>query len=151
MLTNFTALINKIDCDYGTDQQLKFIDEYNMSLEERISIYEKIRDNQEDILNQLESQINNSGYDFENRLSIWRRDVQLTLRCLAASVLFNDLDRLKNGFLIWHQTIVRANHVTNISSLTYETLKVVLENHLTSKEIKLVIPALNSAQSVLGF
>ena len=152
MLTNMTNLANKIDGNYATDQELNFIDEYFEASIKRINVYEKIRDNEEKILNQLESEINNSFSKnlLRNYSSIWRRDVKLILQKMAVAILFNDLERLRNGVLIWHQTISKANNVINISNITYQSLKIVIKNYLTSEEIKLFMPALDLTESIFS-
>ena len=149
MLTQSKFLSKKADGKYATNQELNFLDEYSKSLIQRINIYEKIRDNEQQILDQLESELNSSFNELQNYSSICKRDVKLILQIMAASILFNDLEHLRNGVLIWHKTLSKATHVIKISKITYKCLRVVIKDYLTSEEIKLFMPALNLTESIL--
>ena len=89
--------------------------------------------------------------DSQDLSSVWRRDVGIILRCSAAAMLINDLDRLREGLLLWHRTIVNANKTLPISQETYDVLSESIKQYLSPEEAELMMPALQLDQSVLSY
>ena len=156
MLKQLSHLNIEADGRYATDQELQFLKNYLQSVDQRISAYEKIRDAEEEIIDQTKAQMDSQNPNLFNRdsrdlSSIWRRDVSIVLRYSAAAMLINDLDRLREGLLLWHRTIVNANKTLNISLATYDLLLESIKQHLTTEEAELITPVLQLDQSILSY
>ena len=155
MLKQLSHLSVEADGRYATDQELQFLKNYLQSLDQRISAYEKIRDAEEDIMERTKAQIDSQNpnlfsRDSQDLSSVWRRDVGIILRCSAAAMLINDLDRLREGLLLWHRTIVNANKTLPISQITYYVIPEIIQQHLTAEEAELMMPVLQLDQSILS-
>ncbi len=156
MLKQLINLNIEADGRYATDQELQFLKNFLQSLDERISAYEKIRDAEEEIMDQTKAQIDAQNPNLFNRdsqdlSSVWRRDVGIVLRYSAAAMLINDLDRLREGLLLWHRTIVNANKTLPISQITYDVIPEIIQQHLTAEEAELMMPVMQLDQSVLSY
>ena len=65
-------------------------------------------------------------------------------------MLFNDLDRLRDGLLLWQRTIVHAIKQEDASTLTWKAMPEILREHLTLEEADLMMPALHLDQALLN-
>ncbi len=154
MLSQLKRLSIEADGCYATKEELTFLNSYFDSVRQRISAYEKIRDAEEVIMDQTEARLkavdpqvfHNGTQDCSE---ICRRDRKNTLRHSAAAMLFNDLDRLRDGLLVWQGTIVRAIEGEYASTLTWQEMPEVLREHLTAEEADLMMPALHMNQALL--
>ena len=102
MLTQLSKLSLDADGRYASDSELQFMENYLNSTELRISAYEKIRDNEEQIIEDWETERNNMKEPFfenggEYVKSMSHRDITIILRCSATAMLINDLDKLRDG------------------------------------------------------
>lgn len=157
MLQQLTRLSIDTDGRYATDSELKFLEDYLESAETRISAYEKIRDSEEKWIHHLKMRIRalnpqqvlfqRGKYDMTG---IWERDMRMLMYCTTAAMLINDLDRLREGTLIWHQTITKAQKVQQITRETFGILVEIIGQYLTPEEAKCIIPGLQLDQAVLG-
>ncbi len=155
MLNQLTKLSIEADGRYATDKELEFIKNYLRSVDLRLSSYEKIRDEEEKILDRTKKKMDMQNPNLftkgsKNLSSIWRRDVMIILRCSVAAMLVNDLDWLRDSLLLWHRTIVNANKTQNISQATYNVMPEVLQEFLTVEELALVLPVLQLNQSIIS-
>ena len=155
MLKQLSQLNIEADGRYATDQELQFLKNYLQSVEQRISAYEKIRDAEEEIMDQTKAQIDAQNPNLFNRdsqdlSSVWRRDVGIILRSSATAMLINDLDRLREGLLLWQRTIVNANKTLPISQATYDVLSEIIKQFLSAEEAELMMPVLQLDQSILS-
>ncbi len=155
MLKQLSHLSVEADGRYATDQELQFLKNYLQSLDQRISSYEKIRDAEEDIMDRTKAQIDSQNpnlfsRDSQDLSSVWRRDVGIILRCSAAAMLINDLDRLREGLLLWQRTIVNANKTLHISQVTYDVIPEIIKQYLSAEEAELMMPVLQLDQSILS-
>ena len=156
MLKQLYHLNVEADGRYATDQELQFLKNFLQSVEQRMSAYEKIRDAEEEIMDRTKAQIDAKNPNLFNRYSqdlssIWRRDVGIILRYSAAAMLINDLDRLREGLLLWHRTIVNANKTLPISQATYDVISEIIKQFLTAEEAELMMPVLQLDQSILSY
>ena len=155
MLNQLTRLSQEADGRYATDQELQFLQDYLSSVELRTNAYIKISDQSEPILDKVKAKLDAANSKLFARGSrdlsdIWRRDVAIVLRCSIAAMLLNDLDWLRDSFLLWHRTIVNANRTPHISKATYSVMPEVMKEYLNDEEIKLILPILQLNQSVLN-
>jgi hypothetical protein len=78
------------------------------------------------------------------------RDMTMVLRCSAAAMLFDDLDRLREGVLLWYETIVRSFGYKHFSIVTYKIIQDAVRSHLSPEEAALIMPALQLNHSFLS-
>ena len=156
MLTQLSKLSLDADGRYASDSELQFMENYLNSTELRISAYEKIRYNEEQIIEDWETERNNMKEPFfenggEYVKSMSHRDITIILRCSATAMLINDLDKLRDGMLIWVQTVFRACGMNECSTNIYRILQEIVPRYLSPEETQLILPTLQLNQTVFSF
>jgi hypothetical protein len=154
MFKQLTRLSIDADGRYATDDELKFLDDYLATVETRVSTYETIRENEEQIIYRWEAAkrgIKQDVFHMGDRdvSEICRRDMTNIFRCSATAILFNDLDRLREGLLIWYQTIVRAFKYDKYTNITYAVIQETIKEFLKPEEVELMLPALKLNHTIL--
>lgn len=154
MLSQLKNLRIEADGRYATEQELAFLKAYLGSIHQRMSTYEKVRDAEEVIMDQVEENLKSIDPQIfqkgtEDCSKICRRDRKNTLRHSAAAMLFDDVDRLREGLLIWQGTIVRAIKSEEASELTWQEMPKAMEEHLSSEECGLMRPSLQLTRTLL--
>jgi hypothetical protein len=155
MLNQLTRLSVDADGRYATAEELQFLKDYLASTESRISAYEKIRDAEDEIMDQLEAEARTKNPHVfmkgsEDMTPVCRRDRKHLLKCAAAAMLIDDLDRLRDGLLMWQRTIIHAMKDEQASQLICRLLPNVIKQHLTPEEEAIMMPALRLNQALLG-
>jgi hypothetical protein len=155
MFKQLTRLSIDADGRYATDAELQFLQDYLDSVEERVTVYEKLRENEEKIIYRWEAAkrgIKEDVFHMGERdvTEICRRDMTNVFRCSATAILFNDLDRLREGLLIWYQTIVRAYNYTQYAKVSYLIIQETIKEFLTEAEASLFMPALKLNHTILS-
>ncbi len=157
MLQELSRLSIETDGRYATDDELDFLEAYFESVEVRLSAYEKIRDSEEKWIHHLKMRmraLNPQAIIFKrgdkDLTGIWERDMRMLMHHTTAAMLINDLDRLREGTLIWHQTITKAQKVQQITRVTFGLLIEIIDQYLTPEETKCILSALQLDQAVLG-
>lgn len=156
MLSQFSKLSLDTDGRYATDSELKFIEDYLESIDMRIQTYERIKVNEEAILQEVEAKMhelnqNNCLYKMdEHGKEICRRDRKNAVKYSNAAMLVDDLDRLRDGLLIWLKTIVRAVGYERFVRNHYPIIQEVIKQYLTPEEAKFILPALQLDCTILG-
>ncbi|MGF1602016.1 MAG: allophycocyanin [Thermosynechococcaceae cyanobacterium] len=140
---------------FATEAELQFLKDYLASVAHRISAYEKIRDQEEKIMDQVEEKAcaQNPRVFYkgtQDRSDICRRDRKYLLKSMAAAMLISDLDRLRDGMLLWQRTLVKAFQNDQASQVTYQVMPKVMEQQLTPAEMKQIMPALQLSQALLS-
>lgn len=156
MLQELDRLSIEADGRYAQDGELEFLDDYLDSTELRIRTFEKIRDQEDKIIHHLYMRVRGVNPQSvilqrgkKDLTGIWTRDMKHILRLSAAAMLVDDLDRLREGFLIWHQTINKAQKVQHITKVSCDILIEIMGQYLTPEETALITPALRLDQAVL--
>lgn len=147
MLTQLTRLSTEADGRYAKLEEMQFLKSYFQSLDQRMSAYAKIRNSEVEIIDQVEAKMRtidpnlfiNAAGDFTQT---WRKDIVQLLRYAAAALLFNDPDRLKEGLLLWHTTIVKSYKFDRTCKTTFEVMPGVIKQYLTTEEAALFCPLL---------
>jgi hypothetical protein len=156
MLTQLARLSLEFDSRYASDRDLQFIQDYLESVDLRIRTYEKIRDREAEILPEVEAKmrtLNQNNQLFvmgDHEIEICRRDRKNAVRYSSAAMLIDDLDRLREGILIWVQTIVRAIGWKRYVQNHYPVIQEVIKQYLTPEEADLIMPALQLDHTILG-
>lgn len=155
MLTQLKRLSIEADGRYASAQELKFADDYFQSLPLRLSAYQKLREDADDILDETEKRMRakdskifmGPAGDFTE---IWRRDTVRLIRYTAAALLFNDRDRLNEGLLIWHSTIAKSFKFDRTCKMCFQVMPEVAKQYLSPEEAALLTPLLSLNGIVLG-
>lgn len=155
MLSQLARLSVEADGRYATSEELQFLTDYIESLEPRISAYQKIQAAETEILDRVEAKMQDAN---PNVFYKGNRDVKATcqrdrihvLRKSAATILSSDLDRQRESFLLWYQTIIRAFQDEKAAGICYQIMQEVVKQYLTSEEAAMVSPILGLNQVILG-
>ncbi|AFY76285.1 MAG: allophycocyanin [Hydrococcus sp. C42_A2020_068] len=155
MLKQLARLSVDVEGRYATDKELQFLEAYLESVKDRLSAYEKIRDNEEQIIHRWEAQKrsrNENLFELNGKdiTEICRRDMTNMLRCSATFMLFDDLDRLQDGLLLWYKTIVKSFGYTKYAQINYLLIQDVIKLYLSAEEAALMLPVLQLDRAVLG-
>ena len=141
---------------YAQPEELEFVEDYLLSAEVRISAYQKIRDKENEILEKISSQMQEidphifsiNDCDFT---SVCLRDTKLVIRCSAIAMLLNDLNRLREGLLLWQKTIINAIDHQHHTKIAHQIIPQAIEQFLTPEEFKLMMPFLALNQTILVY
>lgn len=155
MLKPLARLSVETDGRYATDAELQFLEDYFVTLEKRITTYEKVRAAENKIIEKVEQQkreIDPGLFKLNGRdiTEVCRRDMIDLLRCTAATMLLNDLDYLRDNMLIWYRTIVRAYQYDRHDEVIYKLLEKNTKAYLTPEEAKLISPALQLDHTLMS-
>lgn len=159
MLTQLDRLSIEADGRYASDRELQFLNDYFQSLDTRISVYEKIRDAEAEIFEQVESEKKTRNQEQNDRLfylgsedrsDTCLRDMKGILRRCAATMLINDIDQMREAVLLWYQTIVCAFSYERDTEIMYRFLDKAVKEYLTPEEAELVKPFLQLNCTILG-
>jgi hypothetical protein len=154
MLTQLSRLSTEADGRYATAEELQFLKDYLMTTEKRVQVYQKVRDQEALLIQELQDQVRLAGGNLykgsQDVSSLFRRDQKHILRTVSAATLFNDLDFLREGLLLWHRTIVRAFCVQQPAQIACQIWPHVLLKYLSSDEYQLASPAIGLVSAILG-
>ncbi len=155
MLTQLQRLSIEVDGRYATDAELQFMDPLQASWELRLSAYRKLQAAEPTIIQEVEAKLKamdpqllmRGVEDFSTK---WKADTVRTLRIVAMAMLIDDEDRLKDRFLYWFQTLMRAFKTQRSCDTTYQLLQDAIKRHLTPAEAKLILPFLELTRTMLS-
>ncbi len=158
MLKQLSSLMIEADGRYATERELQFLKDYLQSVDQRISTYEKVRDAADIIISEIEAEKNLRNQTeqeklfymgSEDRSQTCLRDMKGILRCSAAAMLVDDLERMRQAVLLWYYTIVRAFSYQKDAEIMYRLLEKLVEKHLTEEEAELMKPILQLNYTIL--
>jgi len=155
MLSQMQRLIAKLDGRYATDAELQFMQDYLTSYDLRLSAYIKLQNAESMILQQVYTRLQRSHGKLlrngnEDMSAKWKRDTMRVLRYSAIAMLLNDPDALRERFLYWFQTIMKAFGVQESCAVTYQIMQEVVREYLTPAEATLVCSILELNRIALG-
>jgi hypothetical protein len=156
MLKQISRVSVAADGRYATATELQFLKDYFQTVEGRVAVYEKIREAEEEIVDRVEKKMRQLNPKIfmkgtQDVSALFRRDTRIVLRGAAVATLFDDLDRLRDGLLLWHRTIIKAIGVEDITQLTHQVLPEVIKELVNADELALIMPALQLNYSVLTY
>lgn len=154
MLTQFVQLSIDSDGRYANDSELKFLEDYFETVETRINTYEKIRDAADEIIPRMEvekKKANPNAFQIAGQDATERcqSDLRRGLRYAANTVLFSDLNYLRENPLLWFRSIVQSFGLSQDVDETYKLLPEVVKDYLESEEMDLCSPVFRAYRSVL--
>jgi Phycobilisome protein len=152
MLSQLQRFSFEIDGRYATDVELQFLTDYIQSFTLRVQTYQKLQAIESVVVQQvymkmkaIDAKLFDSGN--EDISAKWKRDTLRTLRYSATAMLVNDPEILRERFLLWFQTIMRAQHSCDV---TYKVMQEVIQQHLTPMQASLFCPILELNRRTLG-
>lgn len=154
MLTQFARLSIDSDGRYASDSELQFLEDYFDTVETRINTYEKIRDTAEEIIPRMEVEKKKmdptlfqlAGKDVTERC---QSDLHRGLRYVATTVLFSDLNYLRENPLLWYRSIVHSFGFAREMDATYKLFPEVAKDYLSEEELDLALPVFQAYRSIL--
>lgn len=155
MLTQLSRLSVEADGRYATAFELQFLKDYFASVETRLSAYEKMRDAEQEILPRMEAEKQAKDSDLfrlgsRDVTQVCQRDSKRLLLYAATTVLFGDLDYLRENPLLWLKTIVSSFGFGEEMAVTYQMLPQLLQEYLTNEEADLIKPVFQLYRTLLS-
>lgn len=155
MLKQLTRLSIEADGRYATELELKFLKDYLDSVDVRINAYEKIRDQEDEILQQWEAVKRNQKEDLfymgdYDITEICHRDQTNSLRLAATAMLLDELALFREGLLIWYKTIAKSCKYQAYAKINYLLIQDVIRSYLNLEESELMIPIFQLKQTILS-
>lgn len=155
MLSQLKRLSLEVDGRYASDAELQFMSDYAQSFNLRLQTYQKLQEVETTLVQQTYTKMRSldptlfSGGK-EDLTAKWKRDTLRVLRYIAAAVLLDDPDTLRERFLLWFETVMRAFGAERSCNVTYQVLQDVVKLHLTPPQAGLVCPILELTRRSLG-
>jgi len=155
MLSQLKKLSLDTEGRYATDAELEVLTEYIQSFEARLKAYQALQAAEADIIQETLTVIDARHPDVFKRggdalRSKWKNDTARVLRYTAVAALMNDPETLRERFLLWFQTIMRAFSTQQSCDITYNVMQNTMVHHLTPESITLVRPYMELNRQVLG-
>ncbi|NDJ19872.1 phycobilisome protein [Myxacorys almedinensis] len=155
MLNQIQRLSQATEGRYATDEELSFLADYGRSFDLRVQTYQKLQASEALIVQQVQAKMKamdatlfQSGQeDITNK---WKRDTLRTFRYAAAAMLADDPETLRERFLFWFQTIMRAFGAQRSCGVTYTVMQEVVKQHLIPPQANLILPILEVNRRMLG-
>ncbi|MGG6269785.1 phycobilisome protein [Leptolyngbya sp. AN03gr2] len=155
MLSQIQRLSQDTEGRYATDEELRFLADYARSYELRVQTYQKLQASEMVIVQQVQAKMRaidptlfrQGNEDLTNK---WKRDTLRVLRYSAAAMLIDDPESLRERFLFWFQTIMRAFNAQKSCGVTYTVMQDVIKQVLTPSEASLILPILEVNRRMLG-
>jgi hypothetical protein len=155
MLTQLSRLALESDGRYASVEELQFLKDYIQTAPQRSQAYKTIRDQEAFLLDELYNQVKTTdgGSLFKGTQDVsnfFKRDQKHILRVASASMLFNDLDFLREGLLLWHRTIVKAFGVERPAQVACQVWPSVMGKYLSTDEFAFMSPLVGLVRAILG-
>lgn len=155
MLSQIQRLTQETEGRYATDEELRFLADYAQSYDLRVQTYQKLQACEMTIIQQVQAKMRSidpmlfrqGNEDLTNK---WKRDTLRVLRYSAAAMLIDDPESLRERFLFWFQTIMRAFNAQKSCGVTYTVMQDVIKQLLTPSEASLILPILEVNRRMLG-
>jgi hypothetical protein len=155
MLSQMQRLSFNVEGRYATDEELRFIPEYLKTYELRLQTYQKLQEIEQLVIQQVVEKIlaqnptllSSGTTDISAKC---KRDTTTVWRYSVAALLMDDPDTLRERFLLWLQTIMRAISHQKLCYATYTIMQDVVKQHLTTQQCSLFLPILDLNRRLLG-
>jgi hypothetical protein len=155
MLTQLSRLALESDGRYASAEELQFLKNYVQTAPQRALAYKTIRDQEAFLLDELYTQAKTTdgGSLFKGTQDVsnfFKRDQKHVLRVASASMLFNDLDFLREGLLLWHRTVIKAFGVERPAQVACQVWPNVMGKYLSTDEVSFMSPVVGLIRAILG-
>jgi Phycobilisome protein len=155
MLSHLYKLTHETDGRYATDDELAFIDQYARSFSLRVQTYQRLQATESAILQQVQAKMQalDPGLFRAGNSDVtlkWKRDTIRVLRYSAIAMLLDDPDTLRERFLFWFRTVMKAFGAERSCNMTYTVMQEVVKQNLTPTQANLFCPILEINRQILG-
>ena len=155
MLSQLEKLSMDTDGRFASDEELAFVDAYVQSFSLRVQTYQTLQLVESAIVQQVEAKMRSLDpmlfhYGKEDVSAKWKRDTVRVLRYSAIAMLMDDPETLRERFLLWFQSIMRAFGAEKSCNATYEVMQQVVKQHLTPQQASMFCPILELNRVALG-
>jgi hypothetical protein len=155
MLSQLTTLSLETDGRYATDEELAFLDDYARSFYLRVQTYQRLQASEAVIVQQVQAKLQSLDPSLfrsaKGDMTVkWKRDTIRVLRYSAIAMLLNDPDTLRERFLFWFRTIMKAFSAERSCNMTYTVMQEVVKQNLTPTQANLFCPILEVNRQILG-
>lgn len=152
MLDVFNRIVD-IDDRYATDQELTELEQVSQHMIDRLRLYQKLSQGEEQILGELYKRLSTThaqifilnGKDVSAQC---QREVQYTLHQAIQSLLLGE-DWLQESFLLWMQSIIRSLKLQPVCNVVYSTLEILLQSALSPQESQIFCPIIRQIKDSL--
>ncbi|XHX79599.1 MAG: phycobilisome protein [Stenomitos frigidus ULC029] len=155
MLSQLEKLSLETDGRFATDEELAFVEAYAQSFSLRVQTYQTLQLVESAIVQQVEAKMRSidpllfqNGKDDVS--AKWKRDTVRVLRYSAIAMLMDDPETLRERFLLWFQSIMKAFGAEKSCNATYEVMQQVVKQHLTPQQASVFCPILELNRVALG-
>ena len=155
MLSQLEKLSMDTDGRFASDEELAFVDAYVQSFGLRVQTYQTLQLVESAIVQQVEAKMRSLDpmlfhYGKKDVSVKWKRDTVRVLRYSAIAMLMDDPETLRERFLLWFQSIMRAFGAEKSCNATYEVMQQVVKQHLTPQQASMFCPILELNRVALG-
>lgn len=154
MLSQLQQLSIEAEGRYATDAELEFIGEYIKSFQARQEVYQALIRAESQIIQEvfeiIEAKHSGVFRGSETLKGKWKADTVRVLRYTAIAMLMDDPKTVRERFLAWFQTVMRAFEAQASCDITYRVMESVMARHLSDEGMALVRPFLELNRQVLG-
>ncbi|NJL51686.1 MAG: phycobilisome protein [Hydrococcus sp. SU_1_0] len=150
MITEIDSLIYQAEAEYLAQKDLGLFKTQVLYLEERLKIYEQIRDQEAEIFQHVANQIT-TGFPDESEAKVSRaiKHWLMILRYCAMAMLSNDSKYLEDRILTWLPEQIVAHQLQNLEQTLYGYLQKCLKKDLGNEQYSILQPYLEQSQQVL--
>ncbi len=155
MLSQLEKLSMDTDGRFASDEELAFVDAYVQSFSLRLQTYQTLQLVESAIVQQVEAKMRSIDpmlfHSGKEDVSVkWKRDTVRVLRYSAIAMLMDDPETLRERFLLWFQSIMKAFGAEKSCNATYEVMQQVVKQHLTPQQASVFCPILELNRVALG-
>ncbi|MEM9536244.1 MAG: phycobilisome protein [Cyanobacteria bacterium P01_A01_bin.3] len=150
MIDKLNLLFHAAEESYLQDSDLQTFETLIDSLEDRLNLYEKLRDMEEKLAQRLALNLQ-EGYPSEppRRLQLALQNHVLIMRYCSMAMLIDDRDFLKYRLLEWLTEVVAAHDLQEIQNSLYRFMQKRLKKFLSSAERELIDPYLQLTKEMM--
>lgn len=148
MNTETKNLVYQAESRYLTPQELGVFDSNVKSMPKRLSLYKLLRDREvkivQEVADRIEAQMPTADPTI---LELGIKNLLLVLRYCAMSILTDNPTLLKTRLLDWLDQVTPAYDMKSVNAALYELLNQTLKKELTSEQLALLQPLVNTAKT----
>ena len=152
MYSDIQAVLYEAEDHYLNNAELQLFKHHTGSLALRLEIYERLREQENDIFEPIANELAQVFHEedqplLQQALKHWIA----ILRCCAMAMLLKNPEFLEKRLLEWLKEVIQAHQMQSLENTIYQLLKARLKQVLTSQQIDVFQPFLYQAQkSLLG-
>jgi hypothetical protein len=155
MLSQMQRLQTIAEGRYASDEELRFLPDYLRGYELRLQTYQQIQKSEAAILKQVFSDLAQQAptvfpSDRPDQLKRCQQDALHTLRYCAATLLTDDLDLMRERYVLWLQTVGRSFEKQESNHLILVAMQTAVAKILAPAQAALLVPLLQEVQAMVA-